>query len=62
MYEEELRCPYCNKLVVKTNASEKSTAKVLKNAPKVKHSKMGVFENKCPKCKAKIYIVLSFID
>lgn len=62
MYEMELRCPHCHKLVGKTNASEKSIAKVLKVAPKVKQPKTGIFQNKCPKCNNIIYIMLGFID
>ena len=62
MYEQELRCPHCYKLVGKTNASEKSIAKVLKVAPSIKQPKSATFENKCPKCKNLIYISLEFED
>ena len=62
MYETELRCPHCQKLVGKTNASEKSIAKVLKVAPKTKQLKKTTFQNKCPKCNNLIYIVLGFMD
>ena len=62
MYETELRCPHCHKLVGKTNASEKSIAKVLKVAPKQEQPKTATFENKCPRCNKLIYIKLGFID
>ena len=62
MFEKELRCPYCHKLVGKANASEKSIAKVLKVAPKSKQPKYMAFENKCPKCNNLIYGVIGFID
>lgn len=62
MFEKELRCPHCNKLVGKTHASEESTAKVLQVAPKTKQPKTAIFENKCPKCNKLIYIQLGFID
>ena len=62
MFEKELRCSHCHKLVGKANASEKSIAKVLKVAPKSKQPKSATFENKCPKCNNLIYVVLGFID
>ena len=62
MFEKELRCPHCHKLVGKANASEKSIAKVFKVAPKSKQPKSATFENKCPKCNNLIYVVLGFID
>ena len=62
MYEQELRCPHCYKLVGKTNASEKSIAKVLKVAPIQKQPKSATFQHKCPKCNEIIYILLGFID
>lgn len=62
MFEKELRCPHCHKLVGKVNASEKSTAKVLKFAPKESQTKSMAFENKCPKCNNLIYTYLGFID
>ena len=62
MYEEELRCPHCLRLVGKANASEKSIAKVLTVAPSIKQPKSATFQNKCPKCNNIIYIQLGFID
>ncbi len=62
MFEEELRCPHCHKLVGKVNGSEKSIAKVLKFAPKESQTKSATFQNKCPKCSNLIYIVMGFID
>ncbi len=63
MFDEELRCPHCHKLLGKANASDKnSTAKVLKVAPKPKQPKSATFENKCPKCNSLVYIQLAFVD
>ena len=62
MYLDELRCPHCHKLVGKTEASEKSIAKVLKVAPSQKTTLSGTFESKCPKCNRIIYVHLEFID
>lgn len=62
MYEEELRCPHCGRLVGKADASEKSIAKVLKVAPQIKQPKTATFENKCKKCGNKIYILIGFLD
>ncbi len=62
MFEKELRCPHCHKLLGRAHASEDSIAKVLLVAPKSKQSKTAIFENKCPKCNNIIYIQLGFID
>ena len=62
MFEKELRCPYCNKLLGKATASEKSTAQVLKFAPKKSQTKSVAFQNKCSKCGNIIDIQLEFID
>lgn len=62
MFEDELRCPHCHKLLGKASASEKSIAKVSKVAPKTKSTKIATFQNKCPKCGNIIYIILGFID
>ena len=62
MYEEELRCPHCRRLLGKANASEKSIAKVFKVAPKTKQPQKVTLQNKCPKCNNIIYIQLGFID
>ena len=62
MFDDELRCPHCHKLLGKASASEKSIAKVSKVAPKTKSAKIATFQNKCPKCGNIIYIILGFID
>lgn len=46
MFEKELRCPHCHKLLGRAHASEDSIAKVLLVAPKSKQSKTAIFENK----------------
>ncbi len=58
MFEQQIRCPICHKLIGKTNTNEKSTAKVLAVAPKIKTTGTNIIENKCPKCKSLVYVEL----
>ena len=61
MYQKEIRCPYCNKLLGKLNASEYSLAKVYKVEPPNKPKEL-VINNKCTRCNKIVYITLSFVD
>lgn len=62
MFKEEPRCPCCKRLIGIAQSNEETIAKVSLVAPKIKSTKRGIFESRCPKCKNIIYILMMFID
>lgn len=63
MYDVELHCPKCKKVLGKTYASDRTGYfKVLKSEPKNEKAKEKTFQSKCPKCNKLVYIVMGFED